>query len=125
SGKIMLGYDDLYSIQYFGENLRPYWNRRGDKNIFDIFATAHKQYNSLLKKCDDFDLKLMQDARKAGGVKYAELCALAYRQAIAAHKLVEAPNGDLLFLSKENFSNGSIGTVDITYPSAPLFLLYN
>lgn len=25
-GKIMLGYDDIYSIQYFGENLRPYWN---------------------------------------------------------------------------------------------------
>lgn len=50
---------------------------------------------------------------------------MAYRQAISAHKVVEAPNGDLLFLSKENNSNGSIGTVDITYPSAPMFLYYN
>ena len=37
-----------------------------------------------------------------------------YRQSIAAHKLVEAPNGDLLWLSKENNSNGCINTVDLT-----------
>ncbi len=48
-----------------------------------------------------FDKKLMAEAEAAGGRKYAELCALAYRQALAAHKLVQAPNGDLVFLSKK------------------------
>ena len=124
-GKIMIGYDDIYSIQYFGDNLRPYWNRKGDKDIFTQFEAANKEYKSLKTKCDKFDRELMSKATEAGGKEYAELCALAYRQSIAAHKLVEAPNGDLLWLSKENFSNGSIGTVDITYPSSPLFLLYN
>lgn len=125
SGKIMLGYDDIYSIQYFNENLRPYWNRKNDQTIVSQFVKANKEYDSLIDKAYKFDKELMETASVSGGKDYAELCALAYRQAIAAHKLVEAPNGDLLFLSKENFSNGSIGTVDITYPSAPMFLLYN
>jgi hypothetical protein len=125
SGKILLGYDDIYSIQYFGENLRPYWNRKGDKTIEQIFVEANKDFSRLDQKSKKFDYNLMQGATKVGGKQYAELCALAYRQSISAHKLVEAPNGDLLFLSKENFSNGSIGTVDVTYPSSSLFLLYN
>ena len=125
SGKVMIGYDDIYSIQYFGDNLRPYWNQDGNQTIAGQFHAANKEYNKLIEKCYAFDKELMDKASLAGGKKYAELCALAYRQAIAAHKLVKAPNGDLLFLSKENNSNGSIGTVDVTYPSAPLFLYYN
>jgi peptidoglycan/xylan/chitin deacetylase (PgdA/CDA1 family) len=125
AGMIMLGYDDLYSVQYFGQNLRPYWNRDGSRSIESVFAQALRDYAKLKSACDRFDRQLMTEATETGGKQYAELCALAYRQSIAAHKLVEAPNGDLLFLSKENFSNGSIGTVDVTYPSSPLFLLYN
>jgi hypothetical protein len=125
SGFFMLGYDDIYSIQYFGTNLRPYWNRKGDKSILSVFEMANDEFLSLKESCAAFDMQMMNEAQKAGGKSYAELCALAYRQAITAHKLVEAPNGDVLFLSKENFSNGSIGTVDVTYPSIPLFLYYN
>lgn len=125
SGKIMIGYDDIYSIQYFGINLRPYWNRNNNETIISQFKKADSEYSKLIEQCAKFDKELMNDATKAGGKKYAELCVLAYRQAITAHKLVQAPNGDLLFLSKENFSNGSIGTVDVTYPSAPMFLYYN
>ncbi|MBE6251547.1 MAG: DUF4965 domain-containing protein [Bacteroidales bacterium] len=124
-GRFMIGYDDLYSVQYFGENLRPYWNRTGDVTIESQFELAHKQFARLSKAAEKFDSQLMKEATAAGGRKYAELCALAYRQAITAHKLVQANEGFLMFLSKENNSNGSIGTVDITYPSFPIFFKYN
>lgn len=122
---LMIGYDDLYSIQYFKENLMPYWKKDGKVTIGQEFKSAARDYKKILARCDKFDKELMSEAKKCGGQEYAELCALAYRQAIAAHKLVADKKGNLLFLSKENFSNGSIGTVDITYPSAPLFLKYN
>ncbi|MBP5504898.1 MAG: DUF4965 domain-containing protein [Bacteroidales bacterium] len=125
AGFIMIGYDDVYSIRYFGEKLRPYWNRSGNRTIADEFAVARKDYKRLMKRCDKFDRELIADATAAGGRKYAELCALSYRQSICAQKLVQAPDGKLLLLSKENNSNGSIGTVDISYPAAPLYLKYN
>ena len=122
---VMLAYDDIYSIQFFGTDLRPYWNRSGNETLSGQLALAAAEYDALMKDCADFDARLMADAVRTGGREYAELCALAYRQAITAHKLVESPEAGLLFLSKENFSNGSIGTVDVTYPSEPLFLYYN
>lgn len=124
-GFLMLGYDDRYSIQYFGENRQAYWTRDGAVTIADALEKGAADYHRIMTRCREFDASLMADATRAGGKKYAELCALAYRQSIAAHKLVTDSNGELLFFSKENFSNGSIGTVDITYPSSPLYLLYN
>jgi len=121
----MLGYDELYSVQYFGTNLKPWWKNTPGATIEGVLAKASTGYAAVIAKCNATDTKIYQDAFKAGGAKYADLCKLSYRQSIAAHALVKSPQGDLLWLSKENFSNGSINTVDVTYPSAPLYLLYN
>lgn len=120
----MLGYDEVESVDYFGTPLKP-WFKKDGATMEEALVNAYEEYGKIIKKCSRFDEQLYHDTRAAGGQKYAQLCELAYRQAIAAHTLVEAPNGDLLFLSKENDSNGSINTVDVTYPSAPLFLIYN
>lgn len=125
NGFFMIGYDDLNSIRYFGENLLPYWNRNGKLNIEEVFVQSKNDYKSIKVACDKFDYALMTKARQSGGKEYAELCALAYRQSVSAHKLVQDTTGELLFLSKENYSGGNIATVDVTYPSSPLFLLYN
>ncbi|GAA4455765.1 DUF4965 domain-containing protein [Nibrella saemangeumensis] len=121
----LVGYDDVKSVEYFQQPLNAWWRRDGKKTIEQALQAAESEYTALRSRCDAFDKQLYSDAQKAGGNAYADLCVLAYRQAIAAHKLVADPKGTPLFFSKENFSNGSIGTVDVTYPSAPMFLLYN
>lgn len=120
----LVAYDDQYSIEYLGTRLRPYWRRNGTQ-VDGLLSSAWEEFASLAQRCQNFDEELMADLAGAGGKQYAVLCALAYRQAVAAHKLVAAPNGTPLFFSKENFSNGCIATIDVTYPSAPLFLLLN
>jgi hypothetical protein len=122
---LMIGYDDLSPVQYFGTNLKPWWKQGATTTMEQLLSVSLKSYASTIAKCVAMNKTIYNDALKAGGENYAKLCEMVYRQSIAAHKLVKSPTGELLFLSKENFSNGSINTVDITYPSAPLFLVYN
>ncbi|HYG09417.1 MAG TPA: DUF5127 domain-containing protein, partial [Pyrinomonadaceae bacterium] len=124
SRHLMLAYDDVYSVEYFRRRLRPYW-RRGDEEADAMLKAAARDYEALKRRSEAFDAELMADLRRAGGEEYARLAALAFRQTIAAHKLAADWDGTPLFFSKENYSNGSIATVDVTYPSAPFFLLFN
>ncbi len=95
-------------------------NRSGDNIRIDW------GYFYLAVDCADvFSAKLTADAERVGGEKYTEMLSLAYRQVIAAHKVVLGENGEILFISKECNSNGCAATVDVSYPSIPLFLLYN
>jgi hypothetical protein len=125
SGRLMIAYDDIESIQYFEKNLKAWWRHDGAVTFDQALTSAASDYDKIISRCDNLDDKIYSETLKAGGENYAKLCVLAYRQSIAAHKLVKDPEGNILFLSKENFSNGSIGTVDVTYPSAPLYLKYN
>lgn len=124
-GYVMIGYNDIESIQYFGTNLKAWWTQGGKVSFDDALQSAAQDHNQVMERCANFDNQLWKETQAAGGKNYADLCVLAFRQSIAAHKLVKDTTGNILFLSKENFSNGSIGTVDVTYPSAPLFLKYN
>ena len=120
---VMLAYDDEYSIEYLGTKLRPYWRRNG-MNMEKLLQIAAKAYAGIGTRCQVFDLDLM-DAKRVGGEQLPNLCALAYRQAIGGHKLVAAPDGRPMLFRKECFSNGCIGTVDVIYPAAPIFMLLN
>jgi hypothetical protein len=119
---LLLAYDDEYSLIYFGRKMRPYWRRNGAQAA-DLLQQAEKDYEPLKRRCETFDNELMADLTKVGGLQYAQIAALAYRQCLAANKLVADANGQPLLFPKENFSNGCIATVDVIYPMDPLFLL--
>jgi hypothetical protein len=118
----MLAYDDILSVRLFQDDLKAYWRRNG--LTFDkLLQTAAKDYNKLISSCISFDNELMADLEKSGGKNYAQICALVYRQCLAAQKLVADKNGSPLLFSKENSSNGCMATVDVIYPFSPFSIL--
>lgn len=121
-GVIMLGYDDVVSIDYFGSFLKGLYLE--NHTILNALRGIHARISEIDRKLADFDADLAHRA-KPFGEKYLQILYASLRQSIAAHKLVRDRNGSILFLSKECWSNGCIATVDITYPSSPLYLLYN
>lgn len=123
SGVIIVAYDEIKPIEYFHEPADEYYTKYF-ASFEEMVRAAIREYPEIKKLCDAFDENLMAESGKLGE-KYEYITSLSYRQAIAAHKLIEDPEGNLLFLSKENDSNGCIGTLDVTYPSIPLFLKYN
>ncbi len=125
AGYVMVGYDERQDIQYFERNYRGYWARNG-KTIYEACDDMAARYDEFMSRSRAMDKIIYDDAYNAtASTKYAELCSGAYRQCLAAHKLFEDNDGHLLFFSKENGSGGFINTVDLTYPSCPLFLAYN
>lgn len=120
-GKIAIAYDDIKCIEYYGKHLKAYYTKDGS-SFLDICKKALDKYDEVKKKCLEFDKQLIEKARKISE-KYADIISLSYRQTIAAHKLCCDENGEILFISKECYSNGCAATLDITYPSSPLFLL--
>ena len=122
---MLLGYDEIEDIEYFYKRYKAYWAHNGSVSIFDMFERMAGEYNSIMKRCRQMDKMIYDDAMDAGNKQYAEILSACYRHCIAAHKLFRDDEGNLLFFSKENNSNGCVNTVDLTYPEAPLFLVYN
>jgi hypothetical protein len=121
----MIGYDEVEDIEYLYHRYKAYWAHEGKVTIFDAFDKLKNDYSAIMGRCRETDRQIYDDGLKAGNKHYAEILSGSYRHVIAAHKLFVDNEGHLLFFSKENNSNGSVNTVDLTYPEAPLFLVYN
>lgn len=121
-GLIALGYDDRVSIEYFGDFRKGYYLE--NHSIFDALSYVWNQVGEIESKLTAIE-KDLADRTKLYGKSYLNVLNASYRQSVGGHKLVRDRKGELLWLSKECGSNGCIGTVDVSYPSMPLYLLYN
>ena len=121
---LLLAYDDLYSIELLHRRLCPYWRRNGaDAN--DLLRDAAKDYLRITSGVQSLRPGLHGRYGADWRKQYADLAALAYRQALAANKLTAGANGEPLYFGKENFSDGSISTPDVIHPECPILLLFN
>jgi hypothetical protein len=96
---------------YFGDDL-------GALSFF------HKDFDESNKLSSELDDKIDKDSKAAAGDNYAILTTLAARQAFGATQLVGTEDKHYLFL-KEISSNGNTQTVDVIYPTAPIFYYTN
>ena len=121
---VIVAYDEVKSVDYFGQSLTPYWRRNGT-TVEQMLATASNNYAGYVTRTAAFDTQLMTDMTSEGGAEYAQLGALAYRQTFAGMGLAADPSGQLLAFPKENSSNGDVSTVDVLYPMFPQLLLFS
>ena len=122
-GRIMVAFDDVASINYFGRILKGYYlSEKG--TVIDAIQYARDNYDEIEGICRSFEEEVRKDSGNYSE-NYKELLNFSYRQTVAAHKLVVDYDGTLLFLSKECGSGGCTATVDVTYPTMPLLALYN
>ncbi len=122
SGAVMFAFDDTAAVNYFGDILKGCYLE--NENIFGALGYVYENMKKIDGKLGQITQDLREKSAELGDGYYNILCA-SLRQSVGAHKAVRTRDGDLLFLSKECRSNGCIATVDVSYPSIPLYLLYN
>lgn len=120
---IILAYDEVKSMEYFNEQLDEFYKNKF-ASFGEMIEASIAEYPVIKKLCFQFNERL---SREAGGIseEYERILSLIYRQVIGAHKIAQDKDGNILFISKECGSGGFAATLDVTYPSIPMFLKYN
>ncbi len=121
-GRILLGFDEVISIDYFGDYRKGYYLE--DHTIYEGLDYVYRNGEKIEAELAAFEADVTKRAARFGK-DYLAILNASYRQSVSAHKLIKDKDGNVHFLSKENGSNGCIGTVDVSYPSMPLYLIYN
>lgn len=124
SRHIILAYDEIYPIEFLHHRIRGYWHR-SERTAGRLLQSAERDYSALSERSRAFDENLMGDLARVGGEQYADVAALAYRQAFGANKLAMGSDNTPRMFLKEISSCGCAQTADVIYPESPILLLLN
>ena len=58
SGYVMIGYDDISSVQYFGEDRPAWWKKNNTISMERTLSSADSEYTSVIDQCNAFDARL-------------------------------------------------------------------
>lgn len=122
--KVMIGYDASPELQYFTRAMESYWKNE-TTSFVELLKNSWNEYPAVSARCAEFDARLSADATRVGGDSYAQLLSLLYRQIIGAHHLTRDEGGNPVYFSRENASNSSVNTVDVSFPASPFFLFHS
>ncbi len=125
---LYIGHARTPAVSYLDTQLNPWWTRYWSDwpAMLDWFAA---DYPTALARGTALDNQIAADASAAVGgstlgKRYAAICSLAVRQAVAGTELVDRNGNPWAFL-KEISSDGNVSTVDVIYPAFPAYLYLN
>ncbi len=77
----VIAYDDIASINYFGDLCKA-WYRRDGRQITDAILYAQKHFDEILLRCAAMDETVSNDAQTAGGQDYEDIVNAAWRHTL-------------------------------------------
>jgi hypothetical protein len=121
---LVLGHVRTPAVTYLGQPLNALWQSYWS-SADGMLAFFYDDYATAQGRADEFDARINSDTLRAGGPRYAALCALAARQAFGGTEFINGPGNTPWLLLKEISSDGNVSTVDVIYPAFPIFLYAN
>lgn len=122
---VLIGYDDVFSMSYFGEWQKPLWTQHWQGDLHAMILDGLASWQTLLRRTNQFDQTLFRQLQAAGGDAYSLITSLAFRQVTAGIKGVwSTAKNDSRWYMKEISSDGDISTTDVVFPSSPFFLQF-
>ncbi len=120
---LLLGHVRNPAVSYLGANVPPLWMQYWAA-YENMLAFAYNDSPAAVTRANATDAGITSAATAVGGSHYAAITALTLRQAFAGTELVGTTSDPWLFL-EEISSDDNVSTVDVLYPTMPVFLYTN